>query len=268
MKNIPFKAIAVDMDGTFINSKNSYDHAYFIKILNKLRERHIHFIVASGRPLTRLRSDFHDTLDHINLIADNGTLLVRDQRIINSHYFTYHMAEKIFNFITQNYPDSSIVVAGLNRSYIWRNSKVDFKTYMNGFYDYTLIDSFKQVDSDERIDKLTLWTTLDAAQLEKEFNQNLLERIHATSSGYGSMDIIPYGVNKANALKYFLRYFNIKPEELIAFGDGMNDAEMLKLAGYSYAMANGDPRLKKIAKFEAPSNDQNGVLKVLENYLN
>lgn len=79
---------------------------------------------------------------------------------------------------------------------------------------------------------------------------------------------MPYSVNKGSALQYFLRYFGAKPSELIAFGDGLNDTEMLKLAGYSYAMANGDPEIKKIAKYEAPSNNDDGVLEVLDSYLN
>lgn len=42
---------------------------------------------------------------------------------------------------------------------------------------------------------------------------------------------------------------------------------MLELAGYSYAMANGDERIKKLAKYQAPSNNDSGVLQVLEKYL-
>ena len=65
-----------------------------------------------------------------------------------------------------------------------------------------------------------------------------------------------------------LRYFDAKPSELIAFGDGMNDKEMLELAGYSYAMENAEPALRKIAKYIAPSNNDDGVLQVLDKYLN
>lgn len=47
----------------------------------------------------------------------------------------------------------------------------------------------------------------------------------------------------------------------------MNDTEMLKLAGYSYAMANAEEQVKQIAKYEAPSNNDDGVLEVLDSYL-
>ena len=51
MTKIPFKAVAVDMDGTFMNDDLTYDHERFNKVLTKLHEHHIHFIVSSGRPL-------------------------------------------------------------------------------------------------------------------------------------------------------------------------------------------------------------------------
>jgi hypothetical protein len=53
---------------------------------------------------------------------------------------------------------------------------------------------------------------------------------------------------------------DIAPEECAAFGDYLNDCEMLQAVGYGFAMANAHPDLKKVAKFETLSNDMNGVL--------
>ena len=52
---IPFKAVAVDMDGTFLNDQRSYDHQLFDQVLTKLEKHDIRFIVASGRPFARLK---------------------------------------------------------------------------------------------------------------------------------------------------------------------------------------------------------------------
>lgn len=141
---------------------------------------------------------------------------------------------------------------------------------MNFYYPdrIEVTDLAAAINPQDMITKITLSYQYDfSAELEKEFNQTHAEKIHCTSSGFGLLDIVPYSVNKGSALKYFLRYFGAKPNELIAFGDGMNDAEMLKLAGYSYAMANAEDHVKKIAKYEAPSNNDDGVLEVLDSYL-
>ena len=53
---------------------------------------------------------------------------------------------------------------------------------------------------------------------------------------------------------------NVKPEECAAFGDYLNDYEMLQAVGYGFAMANAHPDLKKVARFETLSNDKSGVL--------
>ena len=53
----------------------------------------------------------------------------------------------------------------------------------------------------------------------------------------------------------------------MAFGDSENDLEMLGLADFSYAMANGDEKIKRIASRLAPANTEVGVLQVIEQYL-
>lgn len=269
MKNIPFKAVAVDMDGTFVNSENTYDHERFKKILTKLHEHGIHFIVASGRPFHRLKEDFNEFLDEIDLICDNGGILVRDNQIIRTITFSNKTSTRLIKYIQANYPQASIIACGLKQSYIFDNASPEFRKFMKFYYpDAVYIKDISEIPQDEKFDKLTIWDSADPAVIEKEYNKKSNEKIHATSSGFNCTDIIPQGVNKASSLEYFLNYFKVSPDELIAFGDGMNDFEMLKLAGYSYAMANGEDELKQIAKYEAPNNNDSGVLQILENYLN
>ena len=53
MKDLPFKAVAVDVDGTFVNDEKKYDHEMFGEILYRLHKHGAHFIIASGRPAGR-----------------------------------------------------------------------------------------------------------------------------------------------------------------------------------------------------------------------
>ncbi|MDF7638683.1 Cof-type HAD-IIB family hydrolase [Lactobacillus sp. ESL0791] len=269
MPKIHFKAVAVDMDGTFENDQLEYDHRRFEHVLTKLRQHHIHFIVSSGRPMMRLRRDFSGFLNRINVVADNGSILLQDNKIISSHVFTYKTAIKLINFIQNYYPSAQITASGIDRAYINPRATPDFKKKMFFYYpDLVQMANLTKIPPSDRITKLTLDCSSSlAGKMEREFNNSNSERIFCTTSGFSNIDVMPYGVNKAQGLKYFLRYFDIKPEELIAFGDGLNDKEMLELAGYSYAMANGDERIIKLAKYKAPSNNDSGVLQVLESYL-
>lgn len=269
MTNIPFKAVAVDMDGTFMNDDLTYDHLRFKKVLKKLQEHHIQFIVSSGRPLSRLKRDFADFLTEIDIIADNGAILVKNNQIISSHYLTYPTGIALINFIESNYPNAHICVSGKEAAYYKQSDPTDFKRLMHFYYPNGIgINSFADIPSNERIIKLTLNCPAELAdEIETRFNKKHNERIHCTTSGFDDIDIVPYGVNKAQAIKYFLRFFKIDANQLIAFGDGLNDKEMLELAGYSYAMANGNPEIISLAKYTAPSNNDSGVLQVLESYL-
>lgn len=269
MTPIPFKAVAVDMDGTFEDDNKQFDHYRFEQVLTKLREQKIHFIVSSGRPLSRLRQDFFEFLDRIDIIADNGSILTKDNQVIARHVFTYKTGIKLINFIQTNYPQIEIVASGLDSAYLNKRASTNFKKLMHFFYpNIDEIANLLDLPTSDSLTKLTLSCSSELAnEIEKKFNADNTERIHCTTSGFDNIDIMPVNVNKGQGIKFFLRYFGIEPEELIAFGDGMNDKEMIELAGYSYAMENGDERLKKIAKFEAPSNNEMGVLQVLEDYL-
>ena len=59
----------------------------------------------------------------------------------------------------------------------------------------------------------------------------------------------------------------ISPEECMAFGDYLNDCELLQAVGESYAMENAHPALKKLARYIAPGNDDNGVMRVVRERL-
>ena len=74
-------------------------------------------------------------------------------------------------------------------------------------------------------------------------------------------------INKGKALEIIQKKLNILPSETMAFGDYMNDAEMLRNSKFSFAMENAHPAVKNIAHFEAESNDNFGVVLAIEKYL-
>ena len=81
------------------------------------------------------------------------------------------------------------------------------------------------------------------------------------------VEIAPEGVNKGHSLGILARHLGLTPDEVMAFGDGQNDAPMLEYAGYGYAMANACPQALAAAPFTAPPNTEDGVAQVIERYL-
>ena len=70
--------------------------------------------------------------------------------------------------------------------------------------------------------------------------------------------------NKGVAVREVQKRFGIRPEECAAFGDYMNDAEMMEAVSYSFAMGNAYPAIKKLARFETGTNAEQGVLMGIE----
>lgn len=81
------------------------------------------------------------------------------------------------------------------------------------------------------------------------------------------LEIAPEGVNKGASLKVLAEHLGLERDEVMAFGDGENDAPMLAWAGHGYAMENACSQAKAAAAFLAPPNTQDGVAQVIERYL-
>ena len=76
-------------------------------------------------------------------------------------------------------------------------------------------------------------------------------------------EISDWGINKGVALEYVCRYLDAEPADCIAFGDSMNDAEILQAAGIGVAMANSEAGVMELADQVCESCEENGVAKTL-----
>ncbi|MGP4051064.1 HAD family hydrolase [Streptomyces sp. 2A115] len=87
------------------------------------------------------------------------------------------------------------------------------------------------------------------------------------STGLALVEFSAPGVTKATALTAWSAQLGILPDDIAAFGDMPNDLPMLRAVGRPYAMANADPEVKKAARHHTASNDEDGVARVLEHFV-
>lgn len=95
--------------------------------------------------------------------------------------------------------------------------------------------------------------------LKEELRKVLGDRVHLTYSHSTYLEVLNREVNKGAALKRVADYYGIEREKIAAFGDEMNDREMLEYAHYGVAMKNANPELKKYARYETLTNEEDGV---------
>ena len=116
------------------------------------------------------------------------------------------------------------------------------------------------------------WLTLNtypsdepaALALLKTKSYVIEQQVNIVSSGFGFIDLILPNKHKAFGLSFLQKKWGITDAEMLTIGDNYNDLQMVQQAGYGFAMANAVPALKQVAKYQTKSNDEEGVLDVID----
>ena len=118
----------------------------------------------------------------------------------------------------------------------------------------------------DSIVKIAVFDRENVAQSCEPILHKFDQDLKLTLAGKNWLDFMRKDVNKGVSIGFLQRHLGLTAENCMAFGDYMNDFEMLQQVFYSYAMKNGHPDLVASARFTAPSNEENGVMCVLKEY--
>ena len=268
------KLIATDMDGTILDSQGLLDLPRLEKILDRLEEKGIRFVIATGNEIHRVRQLLGHLTDRVVLIVANGAKIFENNQLIQVETWDNELVEKALTFFKGQECQNQFVITSMNGGFVKEGT---IFTQLDKFMTPEMIELFYQrMNFVEELHpelfggvlKMSLVVGEDKTdQVQEDFNQVFNGYVQAVSSGYGCLDIIQDGIHKAWALQELLKRWNIKSEEIMAFGDSENDVEMLELAGIAYAMENADEKAKAVATGIAPANSQGGVYQVLEAWL-
>jgi Cof subfamily protein (haloacid dehalogenase superfamily) len=108
----------------------------------------------------------------------------------------------------------------------------------------------------------------DTGWLLQRISAVVPQELHVSPSGLpGSVELTPPGVHKGSGVVHLCERVGVERDDVVAFGDGLNDHEMLTWAGLGVAMGNADAETKRIADEVTASNDDDGVAIVVERLL-
>lgn len=258
------KLVAVDIDGTFVRSDYTYDIPRFRYILSRMKEANCNFVVASGNQYYQLRDLFPKCYDELSFVAENGAF-VKDRKEL---VFTANMPKNIVDEVIdvcREYPEIENVLCGVDSAYCQRGTVSQTFFELTNIYYHRLkwVDDFKEVK--DQILKFAPTVPEEKTYFYYDlFYERLKGKIEPTTSGHGSIDLIVPGCHKASGLKRLVERWGISLKQCVAFGDGGNDIEMLQYCKYSYAMKNAPEHVKNAARYVCPTNDEDGVLVILD----
>ena len=273
-KKMDIRVIATDMDGTLLDPKGQLDLPRLEKILDKLDQCDIRFVIATGNEVHRMRQLLGHLADRVVLVVANGARIFENNELIQAQTWDDVMVDRALAHFKGRECQDQFVVTAMNGGFVKEGTVF---TELDKFMTPEMIEQlYQRMNFVDEFDPnlfggvLKMSMVVGEERLDsvlQEINDLFDGHVRAVSSGYGCIDILQDGIHKAWGLVELLKRWNLKPEQIIAFGDSENDIEMLELAGISYAMENAEEAVKRVATKVAPANSQAGVYKVLENWL-
>ena len=268
------RVIATDMDGTLLDPKGQLDLPRLEKILDKLDQCDIRFVIATGNEVHRMRQLLGHLAERVVLVVANGARIFENNELIQAQTWDDAMVDKALAHFKGRECQDQFVVTAMNGGFVKKGTVF---TELDKFMTPEMIEKlYQRLNFVDEFDSSLFGGVLKMSMVvgEERLDSVLQEvndlfdgRVRAVSSGYGCIDILQDGIHKAWGLVELLKRWNLKPEQIMAFGDSENDIEMLELAGISYAMENAEEAVKEIATKVAPANSQAGVYQVLENWI-
>lgn len=275
-----YKAIAVDLDGTLLNSQALISDRTRDALIN-LQKQGVRLILASGRPTPGMeRYAKHLELDKYGgyVVSYNGTTAMN-----------YATKEVLFNQALPH-EDAVAVLDHLKQFNVYPMIVHQDNMYVNDVFDSIIrfqdqdvniveyesrgcnlrLNERKDLSAslDFPINKILIGATPEYLEsVYKEMEKPFLGRLTTSFSAPFYFEFTDNGVDKAHALKHVLEELSLEPKDLIAFGDSGNDVTMLQYAGMGVAMGNAIPAVKEVADTITVTNDEDGIIEALNLYL-
>lgn len=286
------KWIVTDMDGTLLDGRDRITEKTKTALL-ACQRKGIRLILASGRSYARLLpyaeelrlKEFGGCLIEVNGLALNrlgegkrqvfAQLKREDKELLLAKL-------KSFQTEIQGYQDEGL--------YYWipdwmrpiKEKERDQKGYPSDHplmggpwswvscerHSYPLIQELSALE--EMPDTLNKLNCADSPKRIRKIYASLKERFEdryeIVCTDARNIDILPRGISKGDTLHRFMEEESIRPEEIIAFGDGENDISLFRAVSYGIAMGNAEDYVKKEAIYVTESNEEDGIAKALEKY--
>jgi len=261
-----YKAIVSDFDGTLVG-KTKKIHPEVITAIKKLQKNGNLFAIATGRGYNGIIEETVNTLGLNTIqITNNGAELTNS--LTNKVVWSRYMDNSVVTELIQLFSENKLPYYVGQGSYLYLEN-------LNQIASHGFKEQFKHID-DLQISNIAKVGLFGHFEQEKEANKlrdKLTSRYHSlnvyvttSTSGKYAMDIVDTGATKQIGVLEWAKLHKLKPEQIIAVGDGLNDYPLLTAAGVGVAMGNAHPELKKIADFVAPAVSENGIIDVIDRY--
>ena len=261
------KAVFFDIDGTLINIHHNRTSISPLvkKAIRELRAAGHHTFIASGRPWAYLSEELtqEDLFDGYVLM--NGAVVILDGQVIFRQDMPAQTVKEMvklaerhgLEYILESQPKVYLRQEFKGLENVYRKIDIDVNQFVRDF-DLSDVHAAKleflcdTPGADGVFEKLLSWPGVTGL-------------IDPTLRKY--MELYAADISKATGIQRALNYLQIPLENSFAFGDGMNDMEMMGTVGHALVMGNAGPELKSLAEHVLPTVDEDGVAEGIYRYI-
>ena len=288
-----YKLVAVDLDGTMLNSFGDITENTKQVIKEKIKDGK-EIIIASGRSIDSIKTIAEEIGSENFFIAGNGSIIydIKNNKILYEKYIPKNKALEIMKMCEENsifytvYTKKTIVTSSLQYNVLYYY-KENLKKEENKKTSITIVENICEYVKNMRDEKVM--KILVADNTKSIFNSIIkkvrnIKDVEVLDVSHMSRKIIRHGteeipieyyyteismqnVDKWSAIEYLIKKIEIKKEEVIAIGDNMNDKKMIENAGLGIAMKGSMPEVLEAANYVTSSNNEEGVASALQKFL-
>ena len=255
------RLVVADMDGTLLDDRKRFPGGLW-RMLDQLDARGATFAPASGRQVWTLLDMFPDR-PGMTVIGENGAIVMRDGAEISSSPLDLPTLREAVRRINETYPECCTYVERVDEPFVagvvpyyHRTRQVDSQL--------DVLDAIEAGELDDAIVKLAVHSLDPVGPLAEATLARFRLTHQYAVSGANWADLQIRGVDKGRAVRALQGALGVTRAQTAVFGDFHNDLSMLAEADLSFAVANADPDVVRAARFVAPSNNEGGVVSVVE----
>lgn len=268
------KMIGLDLDGTLLTSDKRL-LPYTKQVLAEAIERGILVLMATGRPYTGIPEEIRDFPGIRYALTSNGARILDTQtgKVLIEHLLPLESAKKALEILQKYDTLQEVYFNGQGYAESEKLDQISRYHHNPHMWEYVRatrkpVSSLSELIERENqdMDKVqALFADMEElAQAWKEL-EPYEELVLVSSLGY-NIEINAVGVDKGRGLMELGELLGIRPEEIMACGDGDNDIGMLEKAGIGVAMGNAEENVKAAADYVAATNDEEGAAKAIAKF--
>lgn len=267
------KMIVSDMDGTLLNSSKEISKANR-EVIRQAQAKGVKMVLATGRIFVSAKQYAKDLGLDTPIIACNGALIKNpiSEEVFENKPIAKEQVRQIIEVFEKEsvyyhfYTEKDFYTRELkytSLAYLQFNEQVDEEDKIN----LMVVKDLKRV-ARETQDVMKFVAIDDDPKIMRLVRERLMQvsGIEISQSWHNNLEVMTAGISKGEALEKVAAIYDIKPHEVLAIGDHLNDISMIERAGYGVAMGNAEEKVQSTAVYVTTSNDEDGFARAIRHF--